>query len=463
MQKYWIPMLLLAAACGSGAEPAPVEQIEETINVGTNGGELPVPSAVVGTCRYSNPFSGGPECRSYDSDWSESEAEEDCSQQQGELSTEACPTDDLIGRCATPVEESRVTIVFAYGEPAGCQATGFACTTFAQGTWEPTAMCDGDPPPTPQSSVFQPPELICKAPLDGEAPGQSANGDVCTWQLISGATEEGRRFQDYASCDVVRTQRPYYAYGRPDDAERDDPRMQDPTYVAELNWVKSQIDSTACVCCHKSSVVPDGVSNWDIEQPGNFMNGFYDTGLALGANWLNSVALGAFPPEENNGFDRDISGIPSTDPERMRDFFAAELTYRGRTQQDFADSPPFGGPLFDQIYYEPEACPDGVGLAADGTITWEGGGARYIYLLRIGSLSPTIPPNLDRPEGTLWRLDVEPSADALASGSIKVGEVPAGTSQVIPDGEQPAIDVAERYYLYVSADVGAPITRCITR
>src|SRR5262245_21186689 len=53
--------------------------------------------------------------------------------------------------------------------------------------------------------TFIPPFEDCREPLAGEAPG-SADGRVCAKVAISGCTEPGGYFPDYASCDVVRTQ-----------------------------------------------------------------------------------------------------------------------------------------------------------------------------------------------------------------------------------------------------------------
>lgn len=411
-------------------------------------------------CEYTNPFSSGPECREYFGDWDNEALSADCASQTGTLVMGTCGTEELIGTCTIAKEGVGESLLFAYGEASACRFAKLGCSTLAKGEWMPTERCDEDQTPT-DVNVFLPPELVCVEPLEGEPAGNGPNGQVCTWQLISGATEEGRNFEDYASCDVVRTQRPYYAYPRPDDAEKEDARLQNPAYVTELNWVKSQIKSTACVCCHASTLTPSGVSNWDIDQPNNFMNGFYPSGLALGANWVNSEALGAFPAAENNGFDREISGFPSTDPERMREFFLGELRFRGLTQEDFAEARPFGGPLYDQIYYEPGACGAGTGIGTDGTITWDGGPARYIYFLEEGSKSPTVPPNLDTPIGTIWRLDVRPEGAPLASGTVQFGVVPAGASQVIPTSGAPTLVSGQTYYLYVSADVGLPVTRCL--
>lgn len=464
MRSYMLILSLILSGC---ADDPPASPGSSETDLGTDGSEDLHTDTAEGLtrleqiCEYTNPFSQGPECREYFGDWSEEALLADCTSQQGTLSPGVCGTDELIGTCIITTEGIGDSVLFAYGDAEGCRFAKLGCDVLAKGVWEPTSRCDEEETPV-DVNVFIPPELICMDPVRDEAPGNGPNGQVCTWQLISGATEEGRNFEDYASCEVVRTQRPYYAYPRPDDAEKEDTRLQDPEYVQELEWVKSQIKSTACVCCHASSLVPDGVSNWDIDQPNNFMNGFYPSGLALGANWVNSEALGAFPADENNGFDREISGFPSTDPERMREFFLGELRFRGLTQEDFADSPPFGGPLYDQIYFEPSSCQEGSGVASDGTITWNGGSARYIYVLEEGSNSPTIPPNLDKPQGTIWRVDVAPDAEPLNSGAVNYGTIPPGASQAIPeDGTPAALTTGDTYYLYVAADVGLPVTRCL--
>jgi len=123
---------------------------------------------------------------------------------------------------------------------------------------------------------------------------------------------------------------------------------------------------------------------------------------------------------------------------------------------------PLGGPLYDQIYFEPTACADTVGVDAMGTITWSGSaGARYLYILERDSLSPTVPPNLDIPEGTLWRLDVAPEDEPMQSGEVQLGTVPDNATQVVPESGAPMLEDGQTYYLFVAADVGIPLTRCL--
>ena len=153
--------------------------------------------------------------------------------------------------------------------------------------------------------------------------------------------------------------------------------------------------------------------------------------------------------------------MPTTDIERMVRFFEGELARRGHTREDFADAVPVGGPLYTQRIYEPEDCEAGQGVSASGEMSWVGGGARYVYLLEAGSENPSSPPNLDIPEGTLWRLDVAPEDEPIRDG-ISYGVIPAGATQRFPESEAaPALEAGKRYYLYVLQDMAIPITRCL--
>ncbi|MGH1348131.1 MAG: hypothetical protein ACRBN8_41630 [Nannocystales bacterium] len=319
----------------------------------------------------------------------------------------------------------------------------------------------GDVPPgAPDFPVYVQPSLQCRPPLAGEPDGASPGGDVCTWESIAGATEEGRRFRDYASCEVVRTQRPYYpvppaaTYGEPDS------RMEDPSYVSELDWVRAQIDASGCSCCH-SSDAPEGPVRWSVDRPGQWVSAMNDRDVAALADWLDTSMFGRYPPALNNGFTREF-GLPSTDPARAVAFFEDELARRGLQRSDFADEPPTGGPLLEQAAFVPGACGPEEGVTSDGAVLWSGGPARYLYVLRPGSDNPTVPPNLDLPEGTLWRIDVPHAGVPVEPGAVQFGVVPDGLSQRHPSQGAPAALVAgEDYYLYVARDVVQPITRCL--
>ena len=200
---------------------------------------------------------------------------------------------------------------------------------------------------------------------------------------------------------------------------------------------------------------------WDIEGENNWINTFTPYGLAFAGGFIPSWPLGAYPKEENNGFDRSITGLPTTDIARMQAFFAAELEHRGMSAADFAGDEPTPSIFYDQHTYEPGKCDAGIGVAADGKITWTDGPARYVYVLEDGSDNPGVPPNLDLPDGTVWKVDVRPESSAVKSGELTFGKVPPGADQAFPqDGAAPALTSGKTYYLYVQADVGIPITRC---
>lgn len=448
-------VLSFAASCGCGGGPVPT-----------------LPDKVVGNCTYVNRFSQREECKDYVGEWDLQAATDDCKGNGAEIVVgTACGIEQRLGYCIF-VKEKDVRyerITFPGNEAERCGSSQRGCEFFGGGVFDPAPVCGGIEPGSGGTGLptFQPPVLTCKDPLPGEPAGQSANGQVCTWEAISASTEEGRSFEDYASCDRVRTQRPYYAVPPAPDATKDDPRMQDAAYVAELTWVKGQIEASACICCH-STRAPKGTSQWFIESPGNFMNSFFPRGIAMGAGWIDSVGFGAYDPADNNGFWRpspeDPVGtmFPTTDKVRMQRFFEAEAAYRGLKKEDYSGTYG-GGPLDEQRFYQPKACELGEGVGADGTLTWKNGDARYVYVLEAGSANPTVPPNLDLPMGTLWRLDVPPEGTPVKSGQVKYGVTPTGVTQAFPPmNVAPAtLESGKQYYLYVLADIVVPNTRCL--
>ena len=108
--------------------------------------------------------------------------------------------------------------------------------------------------------------------------------------------------------------------------------------------------------------------------------------------------LGSYPKEKANGFERHLTGLPSTDPARMRAFFIKELARRGVSESEAATTPPFGGPIYANYVKKPEVCSEGVGVDAAGVINWIGPRVRYLYVLEASSKNPGVPPNLDRSE-----------------------------------------------------------------
>ncbi len=456
------PLLIALVACDRAAAP-------EDSGAGGDSGE----ASRAGRCDYVNPFSDGAECKDYvGTGWSDATAAADCATPMpgataGTYTAGAtCPRDSILGECFVADGSPEATILVFPGTDAGdCGGVELGCT-FASGTFVPSSLClggGGDTGAPPAGSVFQPFARVCVDPLPGEPAGASDGGQVCTWEAISGATEEGRRYVDYASCEPVLTQRPYWPATVTSTTPSDDPRLSDTAWVAEYAWATEQVESTGCVCCHSSEAAPSsGPSGWYLEAGPIWLDTLDDDGLAVMAGWVDSSVFGAFPAADNNGFHRDTTGVPTTDPARMQAFLAGELARRGLGQADFTDTAPFGGPLYDQLIFTPSACPSGVGIDADGVIRWTGGGARYVYVLSEGSDAPGVPPNLDLPDGTVWRVDVPPDAAALGSGEVTYGTVPSGARQAFPETGAPAsLEAGTTYYLYVLRDIYQPLARCL--
>ena len=423
----------------------------------------------LGRCTYVNGFSDKVECREYyGSNWDVAAMEDQCAapvpgSDPGLLELDmGCSREAFLGECR--VDEGTVDasyIVFPGDDPDGCSGANVGCG-FAGGEFVPSSVCGGVDPVQPADYVpFEPPVQVCVAPLPGEPAGMGPDGEVCTWEAISASTEEGRHFADYASCEPILTQRPYWAATVEANTPDDDPRYDDADWMDDYGWITEQVEASACVCCHSSELAPSGPSGWFLEAAGLWVDTLDDDGMAMLAGWIDSTAFGAYDPEDNNGFARVLTGLPSTDPERTRAFFEGELTRRGVTESDFADAAPFGGPLADQLVFEPEACASNSGVNASGEVRWAGGEARYLYVLEGDATNPGVPPNLDLPDGTLWRVDVPPAGQPLTSG-LTYGSVPAGTSQVAPAaGAPPALVSGSDYYLYVLFDVAQPLTRCL--
>ncbi len=440
------------AACDEPAETGPTDSTRPAI----------------GSCTYVNPFSKLDECKLYvGASFTAETAATDCeSYVFGAPGTfvegGTCEYEETLGTCTVSGGTDYAYELVSPGTDAYvCEDTKRGCEVFAQGTFEPGSTCDGVVVGGGgNGSVFVQPYLVCKDPLDGEAPGTGPNGQVCTWTLISASTEEGRRYEDYASCEDVRTQRPYYAAPVASTTPAGDARLSDAAYMAEVQWAREQVEASACVCCHSSPLAPDGPSQWFVEAEGVWLDSISDPGLAMMAGLADSTALGAFPPEDNNGFDRNVVGVPTTDNQRMQALLLGEWSRRGFTEADAQSIEPFGGPLVTQLSYEPGPCDSSQGVAADGTLKWTGGTARYLYVMDATAANPGVPPNLDEPSGTVWLVDV-PSAEAPFASGVRYGEVTGKLRQRVPSGSPAPLVKGETYYLYVLADVGLPITRCL--
>ncbi|SMF18036.1 hypothetical protein [Pseudobacteriovorax antillogorgiicola] len=300
---------------------------------------------------------------------------------------------------------------------------------------------------------FVQPYLKCET-IDGK--------EVCANVSISGATHPGYYFPDVAVCEDVKTQRPFWPLPVDTKTDPKDPRLQDKAFMKELAWVTNQTRSTACTCCHDSSL-GTSYAAWDISEPLIWTDQLTERGVAILAGELSSASSGVFKKEDNFGFDRRITGIPSTDPERMKAFFMNEFNRRGITQEMVDSYGDFGGFIFDRARNQvPTLCtPEEEGLLSNGTVAWSGGPARYVYILPALAPNPLVPPNSDTPEGTVWRLNVDHRAPALESG-VTYGGIPQGSYQAVPVADQvaPPLVSGQVYRLYVLKDVLFPLTNC---
>lgn len=313
----------------------------------------------------------------------------------------------------------------------------------------------------PLTKVFIQPFKSCQAPAPGDYL-PSEDGLVCTNIAISGSTEEGRSFMDYGNCDVVLTQRPYWEKAPYNEVNPADPRLRDKAFMDELRWINSQVKASGCTCCHDTADSGRKAAVWDISAPGVWTDQLSDQGVAILSGKVSSAILGAFPQEENNGFNRYSTGFPTTDIARVQKFFQNELDRRGITDADIAEFPAFGYFIEDIINTPPTDCTAGEGIDSDGTINWKNNApARYIYVKEAGSANPGVPPNNDNPAGVLWRLDMLPNYEPLTPG-IGYGDIPDGSYQVTPanNAAPPALKSGERYHLYVLKDILQTVCNC---
>jgi hypothetical protein len=348
--------------------------------------------------------------------------------------------------------------------PAGAEQDGDDATGDESGE-DAAVRYRADVPPIKspddaKKGVAIPPFEDCRDPIDGEPAGEGKDGKVCTPVSIAGCTELGRYYPDYASCDVVRTQRPYWASPPAGTSSNDDPRLADEAFMNELSWVTEQLEASACTCCHDSREVP--AAQWDIAAMPIWTDTVSDTGIALFTGLADSRSLGAYDREDNNGFDRTATGVPATDSDRMRAFFVAELARRGMSEEQAKDVEPFGGPIYRSLTLKAPPCEKGEGVDPKGRVSWgEGGTARYLYVLEAGSDNPGVPPNLDLPKGTVWRLDALASAAPLKSG-LRYGETEDGSVQAYPASKRaPALEDGKKYQLSALLDLGFATTQCV--
>lgn len=261
---------------------------------------------VIGHCEYVGAFSKLNECKDYLGSWTYAASDRDCSDLKGTFEGgTVCKPTEYLGAClfAAKPEQNRTYIVSNNTAKCGSARTG--CETFGGGYWDVSPLCGGaNDELVVLENAWTPPERVCLTPGPGEPAGQSPNGQVCLWQGIHGATEAGRSYRNDASCDRSRSGRPYYQKAYHPRYDQPDPRRGDAAYLAEESWVKSQINATACVCCHARAAPNGEASIFDIDREGSLANQLTDRGIAQAAGAQNSIPLGAWPAAKNNGFTK---------------------------------------------------------------------------------------------------------------------------------------------------------------
>ncbi len=310
------------------------------------------------------------------------------------------------------------------------------------------------------------PEQVC-TPVDMLPPlpegtetviGDDGQEMVCVWDAFSGNVPEGLQFTDMSTCAAPFTQGPPW-FTKPGRAyESDDALLEDADWVAEADWARGQIEASGCSCCHASGVGSGFTSGFDANAPGVWTDSMTNARLAMAAGMFDEHSLfGHFEADVNHGFDRTHTLFASTDPDRLAAFFTAEFERRDGSQEDLDIAAGQFEALFGRLFREPVACIDPYEGVVDGTLVWNGAGVRQVYILETDANTPGFPPNLDRPEGTVWAVYVTPDARPLESGTVTPGEIPAGTQQMVPaDGSAPVLTAGRTYRLYATPDVMIP-------
>jgi hypothetical protein len=290
--------------------------------------------------------------------------------------------------------------------------------------------------------------------------------NVCANAGVSGSAPEGEVYGDFGVCKDVRTQRPYRKVEVVDRSGLSEAELtSDPMFMSELKWVTDQSRASACSCCHDSKVT-DKVAYWDVSQGKVWTNQLDKYAVAVFSGKVSSAALGTYPAADNFGFDRYHTALPTIDVPRMQAFFDDLLLRMKVTDAEIEKMPPLADFIGKQLRKISPPCGSGVGVDnKTGKISWGLLPARYVYVLHANAQTPVVTPNLDKPVGTLWRIDQSREAFLLFSGTFKYGEVPPKATQTIPDpdrfDEVPQLQRGQKYKLVAQFDMGFPVQNCL--
>jgi len=277
---------------------------------------------------------------------------------------------------------------------------------------------------------------------------------LCIWQHPAGCVPEGHTYPELAGCDKVRTLGPSWYVPPTQKFESDLALLEDPEFVRELEWVRGQALTNGCACCHASDA-GDYASFFDIDAPGIWTDTLTMTGVVMAAGLADEHKyLGYLPPETNLGFDRETTIFATNDIPRMQAFFEAEFARRGGTPADIELASKTFMQINSGLFNAPTECGPGEGIDEQGHIIWKGDGARQIYVQELGSRNPGSPPNFDKPEGTVWAIYADHTMEAMASGTMRLGESSDSAVQVIPSERtlEPSFEEGRSYRLFVTPD-----------
>ncbi len=292
---------------------------------------------------------------------------------------------------------------------------------------------------------------------------EDGNQVLCVWHHPAGCVPEGMNYAEVVSCDDVRTNGPSWFIPPVRKYETEPSLFEDEDYLKELAWTRSQVAASGCACCH-SSDVSNYASMFDIDAPGSWTDTLTMTAIVMGAGLATEHKyLGFLPPETNFGFDRETTIFASTDVPRMQAFFKGEFERRGGTEEDIEEARDLFLQINGSLLNAPTECRTDEGMDAEGRLIWTGGPARQVYIQELGAENPGSPPTRDRPEGTVWALYSNPTANAMESGQIRVGTPPAGAEQIIPNdqSEAPVFETGRQYRLFITPDFISPAyTNC---
>jgi len=116
--------------------------------------------------------------------------------------------------------------------------------------------------------------------------------------------------------------------------------LDDPEWVKEAEWMRSELRACGCICCHDSTQgYEQGFATaFDVGAQGVWTDTFTDFGLLTASGHIDTTLLGgSFDPATNHGFDRNHTIFPTTDVPRMKAFFEGEIARRGLTEEQIQE------------------------------------------------------------------------------------------------------------------------------